>query len=493
MTFAALDDLPPVDVAADERMMVRSLIHTLQSLEESIAYAQSRQAEIYTALTEVIDVQTSRLPAGGRRDREMPLRAASAEIAAGLRITERAAQARMSEGYTLVMRFTRTHAALGQGRITRAHASVIVDGGVDIADAEARAKYELAALDIAEIETPGRLRSLVRTIAEKARPTSIVERHRDARRLRGVFVRDLPDAMSELCLVGPSVLVHGVYDRLTQMGTQVRRAAASTAPASREGTRRGAEGAVEGERDVSASGDTASDETASGGIASDTASGGIASDTASGDTPSGTASADSPVADDRTLDQIRADILCDIALAGGPVGVGDGIDAIRGIVQVTVPVLTLAGVHDEGADLAGTGPIDPETARRLAGEAAGWDRVMTHPVTGAILATDRYRPTADLKRALRIRDEHCRFPGCHQPPWRSDRDHTIDAALGGETADDNLACLCRRHHTLKHASAWQVAQLGGGVLEWTSPTGLTYIDIPPTTLRFVPDDVPPPF
>ena len=180
-------------------------------------------------------------------------------------------------------------------------------------------------------------------------------------------------------------------------------------------------------------------------------------------------------------------------LAGAPVAAGEGIDAIRAHVQVTVPVLTLAGVHDEGANLAGYGPIDPDTARRLAGNAKGWDRVMTHPVTGAVLAVDRYRHTKDLERTLRVRDEHCRFPGCRQPFWRCDIDHTHDAALGGQTSEHNLAHLCRRHHVLKHATDWQVRQLGGGTLEWTSPTGLTYIDIPTPTLRFIPNADPPPF
>ena len=60
--------------------------------------------------------------------------------------------------------------------------------------------------------------------------------------------------------------------------------------------------------------------------------------------------------DARTLDQRRADIFADMMLAGAPVAVGEGIDAIRAHVQVTVPVLTLAGVHDEGR-------ISPDTAR----------------------------------------------------------------------------------------------------------------------------------
>lgn len=118
---------------------------------------------------------------------------------------------------------------------------------------------------------------------------------------------------------------------------------------------------------------------------------------------------------------------------------------------------------------------------------------MTHPVTGAVLAVDRYRPGADLLRALRARDEHCRFPGCRQPLRRCDVDHTHDAALGGLTEIHNLAHLCRRHHTLKHATDWQVEQVGGGSLEWTSPTGLVYIDVPTPTLRFTPSGDPPPF
>ena len=32
---------------------------------------------------------------------------------------------------------------------------------------------------------------------------------------------------------------------------------------------------------------------------------------------------------------------------------------------------------------------------------------------------------------------------------------------------------------LKHHSPWHVDQTSGGVLEWTSPTGRTYIDRPP--------------
>ena len=103
----------------------------------------------------------------------MPLRTATAEIATALRITERTVQRRMSDASTLMLRFARTHAALTEGRISQAHATVIMDAGVAIDDDEARAEFELAALDRAEIETAGRLRSIVQVIAEKAQPVSI--------------------------------------------------------------------------------------------------------------------------------------------------------------------------------------------------------------------------------------------------------------------------------------------------------------------------------
>ncbi|HWT34185.1 MAG TPA: HNH endonuclease signature motif containing protein, partial [Microbacterium sp.] len=71
-----------------------------------------------------------------------------------------------------------------------------------------------------------------------------------------------------------------------------------------------------------------------------------------------------------------------------------------------------------------------------------------------------------------------------------DMDHTVAAADGGPTDLCNLACLCPRHHTLKHQTDWTVKQLPGGVLKWTSPTRRTHTTRPPGTIRFLPDHPP---
>jgi len=256
------------------------------------------------------------------------------------------------------------------------------------------------------------------------------------------------------------VLAHGIHDYLTRLARTVKDAVADEVP-------------------------DAGSQPADGGAAD-------------GGTADGESAPPAPV-DERTMDQLRADILADLVLTGLPTTAaidargGEGLDAIRAIVQVTVPAATLmsddAGDRESGgvpATLAGRCPIDPGTARRLAGSANMWSRVFTDPCTAEVLAVDRRFPTQAQVRFLRARDEHCRFPGCRMPVWRSDIDHTIDHQDGGQTTPCNLEHLCRRHHVLKHQTEWTVEQRPGGVLVWTSPLGRVYTDRPPPTLRFVP-------
>lgn len=187
--------------------------------------------------------------------------------------------------------------------------------------------------------------------------------------------------------------------------------------------------------------------------------------------------------DDRTLAQIRADVLADLALTGAPTE-GEGVDAIKATIQITIPVETLTGLSDESAFLTGCGPIDPQIARRLAGNASTWARLFVNPDTGALLTVDAYTPTAAQKRFLTARDEHCRFPGCRQPAMRSDIDHTIAYSERGPTDVSNLGHVCRAHHVLKHNSTWQKGQGPDGETIWISPTGRIYRNKPTPVVRF---------
>lgn len=169
----------------------------------------------------------------------------------------------------------------------------------------------------------------------------------------------------------------------------------------------------------------------------------------------------------RTLDQVRADAAVDLLTGCGFPGAD-----VKVSVAVTVPVLTLLGRSDEPGELEGGIPIDAETARRLAARAPSLERILTDPITGAVLDVDRktYRVPKALKRWLRVRDRTCVFVGCGRRAAACDLDHTIAWADGGTTSALNLASLCRRHHRMKHLTGWSITQDARGI-EWTSPTG----------------------
>ena len=177
----------------------------------------------------------------------------------------------------------------------------------------------------------------------------------------------------------------------------------------------------------------------------------------------------------RTLAQLRADVTSDLLA-----GVLGSSGAVGVTVAVTVPVLSLLGIDDKPAHLDGYGPIDATTARALSAHAPSFSRILTHPVSSAVLDVDRssYRVPADLKRWLAIRDGACVFPGCGRSTRSCDIDHTVDWARGGSTKAANLAHLCRHHHRMKHQTNWRVEHTESG-LTWTSPTGATRLADPP--------------
>ncbi|WP_194409539.1 HNH endonuclease signature motif containing protein [Microbacterium cremeum] len=412
---------------------------------------------------------------------EWDRRALIAELATSTRVSEWTVARLLSESADLCARFALAVDALEHGRISREHLTVIHDVGDPIDDEHARDQFVRIAIDRAEALTPRRLAPALTAIAERFIERPVERRHADAVATRDVRVIDLADGMATLAVTHEAVLIHGIHDRLTAQGHSILAARAANSD-SAAGSYGGAGGI-----DAAASDSAAGSECAAGG---DGAAGGASASITSDASPgAGAPGSTDTGADTRTMDQLRADIATDLLLTAGPDDcvAGTGLAAIRATVQVTVPVLTMTGVSDEPCLLAGYGPIDPGTARALTAAEPRWERVMTSPVTGNVLAVDRYRPGASLSRYLGARDEHCRFPGCRMPVRRCDLDHTIDHARGGPTSHRNLAHLCRRHHVLKHSTAWTVQQTTPGVLVWTSPAGRRHTDRPEPTVRFVPD------
>ncbi|HUB38837.1 MAG TPA: HNH endonuclease signature motif containing protein, partial [Streptosporangiaceae bacterium] len=77
-----------------------------------------------------------------------------------------------------------------------------------------------------------------------------------------------------------------------------------------------------------------------------------------------------------------------------------------------------------------------------------------------------------LRRAVRKRDKHCRFPGCDLPAAGCEVHHIQPRKDGGRHALSNMALLCRFHHLVAiHRWGWQFTLHPDGTTTATSPDG----------------------
>jgi hypothetical protein len=172
-------------------------------------------------------------------------------------------------------------------------------------------------------------------------------------------------------------------------------------------------------------------------------------------------------ADVRSLAQRNADslvLMCQRSQGGElpesrPIA---GVDAVVSYDRLAGrPVADLETLR---CDIEGFGPIARITAERLACDCA-LGRVV---VDGRSEILDLGRRTRivprSLRRAIRLRDRHCQYPGCRAPASWCDVHHLVHWLQGGETSLENCALLCRRHHVACHEGGWKLAR---------GPDGLT--------------------
>lgn len=412
------------------------------------------------------------------------------ELASALRIPESTASSLISDSEALAHQLPATLDALAGGEISYRHAQAMVDQAGTLPP-EAREDFEQKVLPAAKSLTAAKFSARARKLRERTHPESITTRKRTAfERRRMEFSADL-DGMAWINLYQPAATAVAFYNAvraeamtlqregeprsLTQLSLDVAvdhllesvqhelpLGAAPRlecgCPAPREAEETADDTAEEGRGEAQA-GDVIERE-AEHPVApvpgdADGSREGAAVTTASGGKK-------------RREDARR----------------GGALRGIRPTVIVTVPVMTLLGKSDEPAELEGYGPIDPETARELAGEATSFLRLLVHPETGVPLSLgrDRYKVPKDLRLALELRDGTCRGYGCNRSASECDIDHTVDWQFAGKSDYVNLASMCPPHHRLKHQTTWSVRQTGGGFLEWTSPLKRKYITAPEVVL-----------
>ncbi|GAA1481654.1 hypothetical protein GCM10009624_20940 [Gordonia sinesedis] len=148
--------------------------------------------------------------------------------------------------------------------------------------------------------------------------------------------------------------------------------------------------------------------------------------------------------------------------------------------HIVVNLSTLLGADSHPAFLDGHGLIDADTARRLLAEAT---RSYVHPDHGdsvrraraEVAAEHRYAISAKLRGLVAAGELCCSFPGCSNPVFDADLDHTdpfdhSNPTAGGKTSRRNLKPLCRFHHRHKtFAVGWR---------DYHTPLGSVYFQSP---------------
>ena len=152
-------------------------------------------------------------------------------------------------------------------------------------------------------------------------------------------------------------------------------------------------------------------------------------------------------------------------------------------VVVTIPFDSLVADLGTG-DFVGTGnvPSDPHTddragesitasqARRLACNA----RIIPAVLGGASEVLDLGRAqrlfTAAQRRALLIRDRTCRAEGCDIPGTWSEAHHWVAWQAGGDTDLDNGVLLCSHHHHRAHDPHYEAERMGNGDVRFNRRT-----------------------
>jgi hypothetical protein len=165
--------------------------------------------------------------------------------------------------------------------------------------------------------------------------------------------------------------------------------------------------------------------------------------------------------DDRNLEQRLADALVELASGGGS----------QAQIQVTSSIETLLGLSGAAAaEMEFSLPVSSTTIERLACDSSIARILLNSESTVIDVGRSKRVVSEPMRRALAVRDGHCRWTDCERPASWSAAHHVVHWLHGGSTDLDNLILLCHRHHRMVHEGSWQIVRGDGGRILTIPPT-----------------------
>ena len=163
--------------------------------------------------------------------------------------------------------------------------------------------------------------------------------------------------------------------------------------------------------------------------------------------------------DDRQRPQRLADALVEMAAYTLNTGRQGSTRQVPHL-QVTTTLETLISAPGAPAgELEGSVPISAATVERLACSASV-RRILTDSES-LVVDVGRAKRTPGTATRIKVerRDDGCVWPGCRRNVRWTDIHHVRHWARGGLTEEDNLVCLCWRHHDDVHLRGWQIVRV----------------------------------
>jgi len=164
--------------------------------------------------------------------------------------------------------------------------------------------------------------------------------------------------------------------------------------------------------------------------------------------------------DERSREQRFADALVELASGAKPAEI-----------QVTASIETLKGMAGAAAaEMEFSLPLSSATVQRMACDCSV-TRVLLDQDSAVVDVGRSKRVVSNaLRAALKVRDGHCKWPGCEREASRCDGHHLVHWISGGDTNLANLVLLCKRHHRMVHEGGWQLVKTEDQQVAAIAPT-----------------------